>query len=36
MNIITGAIKPNFGNIIINNEDITQYPIYLRTKKNLK
>ena len=33
MNIITGAIKPNFGNIIINNEDITQYPIYLRTKK---
>ena len=33
MNIITGAIKPNFGNIIINGEDITQYPIYIRTKK---
>ena len=33
MNLITGAIKPNFGNIIINNEDITQYPIYTRTKK---
>ena len=33
MNLITGAIKPNFGNIIINNEDITQYPIYNRTKK---
>ena len=35
MNLITGAIKPNFGNIIINDEDITQYPIYNRTK-NLK
>ena len=33
MNLITGVIKPNYGNIIINNEDITQYPIYLRTKK---
>ena len=33
MNLITGAIKPNFGNIIINNEDITEYPIYERTKK---
>ena len=33
MNLITGAIKPNYGNIIINNEDITQYPIYNRTKK---
>ena len=33
MNLITGVLKPNFGNIIINNEDITQYPIYVRTKK---
>ena len=33
MNLITGVIKPNYGNIIINNEDITQYPIYVRTKK---
>ena len=33
MNLITGVIKPNFGNILINNEDITQYPIYVRTKK---
>ena len=33
MNLITGVIKPNYGNIIINNEDITEYPIYLRTKK---
>jgi len=33
MNLITGVIKPNFGNIIINGEDITQFPIYTRTKK---
>ena len=33
MNLITGMLKPNFGNIIINNEDITEYPIYQRTKK---
>jgi lipopolysaccharide export system ATP-binding protein len=33
MNIITGLIRPNFGSIIINNEDITKYPIYSRTKK---
>ena len=33
MNLITGAIKPNFGDIIINNEKINQYPIYTRTKK---
>ena len=32
MNLITGVIKPNFGNIIINGEDITQFPIYTRTK----
>ena len=33
MNIITGLIKPNYGGIIINDEDITRYPIYKRTKK---
>ena len=33
MNLITGMLKPNYGNIIINNEDITEYPIYQRTKK---
>ena len=33
MNLITGAIKPNYGEIIINNEKINQYPIYTRTKK---
>ena len=33
MNLITGVLKPSFGNIIIKNEDITKYPIYTRTKK---
>ena len=33
MNLITGVIKPNFGNIIIDGKDITQYPIYERTTK---
>ena len=33
MNIITGLIRPNFGSIDINGQDITQYPIYVRTKK---
>ncbi|MDA9605930.1 ATP-binding cassette domain-containing protein [bacterium] len=33
MNIITGLIKPTYGSIIIENEDITKYPIYNRTKK---
>ena len=32
-NIITGLIKPKNGKIKINGEDVTQYPIYLRTKK---
>ena len=32
-NLITGLIKPNFGNIIINSTVVNEYPIYLRTKK---
>ncbi|WP_440650584.1 ATP-binding cassette domain-containing protein [Candidatus Pelagibacter sp. HIMB1495] len=32
-NLITGLIKPNDGKIIISNQDVTNYPIYLRTKK---
>ena len=32
MNLIT-VLKPNYGNIIINGKDITEYPIYERTKK---
>tara|TARA_Y100001935_G_scaffold215034_1_gene186366 strand:- start:2824 stop:3600 length:777 start_codon:yes stop_codon:yes gene_type:complete len=32
-NLITGLIKPNGGKIKINNIDVINYPIYLRTKK---
>jgi lipopolysaccharide export system ATP-binding protein len=32
-NLITGLINPKNGKIRINNEDATQYPVYLRTKK---
>jgi len=32
-NLITGLISPNHGKVKINNEDVTQYPVYLRTKK---
>jgi len=32
-NLITGLIKPKDGRIKINGEDITDYPVYLRTRK---
>jgi len=32
-NLITGLISPKTGRIKINGEDVTNYPIYLRTKK---
>ncbi|WP_262590166.1 ATP-binding cassette domain-containing protein [Candidatus Pelagibacter communis] len=32
-NLITGLIKPNNGKIKIAGEEVTDYPIYLRTKK---
>ena len=32
-NLITGLINPKSGTIKINGEDVTQYPIYLRSKK---
>ena len=32
-NLLTGLIKPNSGIIKINNIDVTNYPVYLRTKK---
>ena len=35
INIITGQIKPNYGKVFINNQDISSHPIYTRTK-NLK
>jgi len=33
MNIITGQIKSNSGQIMINGEEISNYPIYERAKK---
>ena len=33
MNVISGLIKPNYGSIKIDDIDITNLPIYLRTKK---
>ena len=32
-NLITGLITPKYGKIKINGEDVTKYPIYLRTQK---
>ena len=32
-NLITGLITPKYGKIKINGEDVSQIPIYLRTKK---
>ena len=32
-NLITGLINPNSGKIKISNQDVTEYPIYLRSKK---
>ena len=32
-NLITGLINPGRGKIKINGEDVTKYPIYMRTKK---
>ena len=32
-NLLTGLIKPNSGIVKINNIDVTNYPVYLRTKK---
>ena len=32
-NLITGLIKPDSGKIKIHNNDVLDYPIYLRTKK---
>ena len=30
-NLITGLIKPDFGNIIIDSKNVNDFPIYLRT-----
>ena len=33
-NLITGLVNPGNGKIKIAGEDVTQYPIYLRTKNS--
>jgi lipopolysaccharide export system ATP-binding protein len=33
MNVISGLIKPNYGKVKINDNDISDLPIYMRTKK---
>ena len=32
-NLITGLVKPKFGEVIIGGENVTKYPIYERTSK---
>ena len=32
-NLITGLVSPKYGKIKINGEDVTNYPIYFRTKR---
>ena len=32
-NLVTGLIKPNKGDIIIKDEIVNEYPIFLRTAK---
>ena len=32
-NLLIGLIKPNFGNIIIENDNVTEYPVYIRAHK---
>jgi lipopolysaccharide export system ATP-binding protein len=33
MNVISGFIKPNYGKVKINNDDISDLPIFIRTKR---
>ena len=33
MNVISGLVKPNYGKVKIDNIDISNLPIYIRTKK---
>ena len=32
-NLLIGLIKPDFGKVIIENEDVTNFPIYERARK---
>ena len=31
-NILMGLVKPNYGKILFNNQDVTNFPIYLRSR----
>lgn len=33
--IIVGLLKPNYGKIVLDDEDITDYPMYLRARKGI-
>ena len=33
--MIVGLIKPNQGKVVLNNEDITNFPMYLRARKGI-
>jgi len=33
--MIVGLIKPNQGKVMLNNEDITDFPMYLRARKGI-
>ena len=35
-NLIIGLLKPDFGSIIVNGENVLDYPIYQKEQKNLK
>ena len=32
-NILMGLVKPNYGKILFNNQDVTNFPIYSRSRK---
>ncbi len=32
-NLLIGLIKPNFGNIIIENDKVNEFPVYVRARK---
>jgi lipopolysaccharide export system ATP-binding protein len=32
-NILIGLVRPNFGKVVFENTDVSNYPIYLRTRK---
>ena len=33
LNLLVGVIKPNFGKIIIENDNVNDFPVYMRARK---